>query len=44
VQISNDEYEKLDSLHYKVENELIRLIESLKEKNSEDWEEVKGER
>jgi len=33
VQISDDEYEELDSLHYKVENELIRLIESLKEKN-----------
>ena len=40
VQINDDEYEELDRLHYKVENELIRLIDSLKEKNPEDWEEV----
>jgi four helix bundle protein len=40
-QISDDEHEELDRLHYKVENELIKLIESLQNKNSEDWEEVK---
>ena len=40
-QISDDEYEELDRLHYKVENELIKLIESLQKKNSEDWEEGK---
>ena len=44
VQISDDEYEELDCLHYKVENELIRLIESLKEKNPEDVETGRGER
>jgi len=28
-QISDDKYEQLDTLHYKVENELLKLIESL---------------
>ncbi len=28
-QISNEEYEKFDALHYKIENELIKLIEIL---------------
>ena len=28
-QISDDKYEQLDKLHYKVENELLKLIESL---------------
>jgi four helix bundle protein len=31
-QISEDEYEELDILHYKVENQLLRLIESLQRK------------
>jgi hypothetical protein len=31
--------EKLDQLHYKVENELLRLIKSLQKKQtSGDWE------
>ena len=33
-QITDEEYEKLDRLHYKVENELIRLIESLQRKKA----------
>ncbi|MBI3501897.1 MAG: four helix bundle protein [Bacteroidetes bacterium] len=38
-QISENEFEELDALHYKVENKLIKLIESLqrKKKNGE-WE------
>jgi four helix bundle protein len=31
-QITADEYERLDRLHYKVENELLKLIESLQKK------------
>ncbi len=38
-QISSESYEKLDTLHYKVENQLIKLIESLQTKElSGDWE------
>ena len=38
-QVSDDEYEKLDTLHYKVENELLKLIESLQRKQKgKDWE------
>lgn len=38
-QISHDEYEQLDQLHYKVENELLRLIESLQNKQKDQvWE------
>ena len=38
-QISDDEYEKLDTLHYKVENELLKLIESLQKKQKDQaWE------
>ena len=38
-QITVDEYKELEQLHYKVENELLKLIESLqkKQKNNE-WE------
>ena len=38
-QITNDEHERLDQLHYKVENALFKLIESL-QKNQKDkqWE------
>ena len=38
-QITGDEYNELELLHYKVENELLKLIESLqkKQKNNE-WE------
>ena len=31
-QITSDDYERLDQLHYKVENALLKLIESLQKK------------
>ena len=38
-QITADDYERLDQLHYKVENELLKLIESLQKKQkTEQWE------
>lgn len=38
-QITNEEYEQLDKLHYKTENELIQLIKSLQKKIKErNWE------
>jgi len=38
-QITSEEYEQLDQLHYKVENSLIRLIESLQKKQvTKQWE------
>ena len=38
-QISENEFEELDTLHYKVENQLIKLIESIqKKKINDDWE------
>ncbi len=38
-QITEDEYEQFDKLHYKVENELIKLIESLQKKQKDKaWE------
>ncbi|MBL4655124.1 MAG: four helix bundle protein [Bacteroidia bacterium] len=38
-QISKEEYEELDKLHYKVENQLLKLIESLQAKQvSGKWE------
>jgi len=38
-QITNDDYERLDKLHYKVENELLRLIQSLQRKQKDEvWE------
>ncbi len=38
-QITDDEYERLDKLHYKVENELLKLIESLQKKQKDAvWE------
>jgi four helix bundle protein len=40
-QINRDEYEKLDQIHYKVENGLIGLIKSLQRKFKEgDWEDT----
>jgi four helix bundle protein len=40
-QISQEEYEELDILHYKVENQLLRLIESLQRKQKTgQWEET----
>ena len=38
-QITHDEYEQLDQLHYKVENALLKLIKSLQKKqNNHNWE------
>jgi len=38
-QIIDDEYEQLDNLHYKVENELLKLIGSLQRKQEDQsWE------
>ena len=38
-QLTVDEFEQLDQLHYKVENQLINLIRSLQKKQvSGDWE------
>ena len=38
-QITDEEYEELDELHYEVENGLIRLVESLQRKQKRsDWE------
>lgn len=38
-QITGDQYERLDQLHYKVENALLKLIKSLQKKQKEkDWE------
>jgi len=37
--ISEDDFEKIDILHYKTENELIGLIKSLQKKQKEgEWE------
>jgi len=37
-QITDDEYEQLDKLHYKVENALLKLIESLQKKQKDqNW-------
>ena len=38
-QITAEEYDRLDQLHYKVENELLKLIESLQQKQKDkEWE------
>ena len=38
-QITADEYERLDQLHYKVENALLKLIKSLqKKRKTSEWE------
>ena len=38
-QITDDEYEQLDQLHYKVENALLKLVESLQKKQKDqNWE------
>ncbi|MFZ5994981.1 MAG: four helix bundle protein [Thermodesulfobacteriota bacterium] len=38
-QISKDDYEKIDQIHYKVENSLLKLVASLQKKKAEDiWE------
>jgi four helix bundle protein len=38
-QITKEQFEKIDQLHYKIENELIQLIKSLQKKmDDNDWE------
>ena len=38
-QIAADDYERMDQLHYKVENALLKLIESLQKKQTgKKWE------
>ena len=38
-QITKEEYEQLDQLHYKIENSLLKLIESLQKKQKDkEWE------
>jgi len=38
-QITDEEYERLDQLHYEVENSLLKLIESLQKKQKDkEWE------
>ena len=40
-QITEEEFEKLDQLHYKVENGLLKLMESLQKKQKVgDWEDT----
>ena len=40
-QISDDDYEQLDTLHYKVENELLKLTESLQRKQKDqEWKDT----
>ena len=40
-QISEEEYEIIDQLHYKVENELLKLMKSLQKKQmAGDWEDT----
>jgi len=40
-QITDQQYEELDSLHFRVENGLINLIKSLQKKQREgSWEET----
>ena len=40
-QITKEEYEKLDQIHYKVENGLLKLIESLQKKQRiGNWEDT----
>lgn len=36
-QISENDFENLDKLHYKLENQLLRLIESLQNKKNKDY-------
>jgi four helix bundle protein len=40
-QITQEEYEQLDQLHYKVENGLLKLMESLQKKQKfGDWKDT----
>jgi len=40
-QITEDEFEDFDKLHFKTENQLIKLIESLQKKKSDgDWSDI----
>ncbi|MEW6095603.1 MAG: four helix bundle protein [bacterium] len=39
-QITKEQYEEIDQLHYKVENELLRLVKSLAKKQQDEWMET----
>lgn len=40
-QITDEEYEQIDQIHYKVENGLLKLIESLQKKQKDNqWEDT----
>ncbi len=40
-QISEEQYEELDAVHYKVENQLLKLIEPLQRKQRDgEWEDT----
>lgn len=40
-QLTEEEFEQLDELHYKMENELLQLIKSLQAKMKKgDWEDT----
>lgn len=40
-QLTKEEYEKLDTLHYKMENGLIKLVKSLQKKEKQgEWEDT----
>jgi len=40
-QMTQEEYEQMDQLHYKVENELLKLMESLQKKQKfGDWKDI----
>ncbi len=39
--MTQGEYEQMDQLHYKVENELLKLMESLQKKQKfGDWKDI----
>ena len=41
TQITKEEFEQMDKLHYKTENELIQLIKSLQKKMKEgNWDDT----
>ena len=39
-QISEEDFGRLDELHYKVENELIQLIRTLQKKGGNNWQDT----
>ncbi|MCE5278950.1 MAG: four helix bundle protein [Planctomycetaceae bacterium] len=44
-QLPDDKFEAIDTLHYKVENELLKLIQAIRNKNRDgEWNEAFSER